>query len=557
MKIGTRCLAALALLLSLSATAEAQTAVEITFSVDMTGPIANSTFDPATDAVTVAGDMNGWDNTADTLSVDPDNANIYSGVVRDTLDTVPATLGFKFVLKPAGGGDVWEDDPNREVTVNGTEPDGDGNGSIEVEAPVDFFNRVDPTSQTANFLLEFRVNMGVAIAQGRFDPNEDVVTVAGGDINGWDSEADTLASDFLDPDVYFKLIEVTDVPVPKTSEFKFVLHDVEPGADPIIGWEGFSGNRVVSLTGDEGQPNAEGFIEVSVPEVFFENVSFDDVFSADTDVFIEVDARPAFYFLTDSTFLPQDAQTGDPVTKFTSIFANGPFVSPNGWEDWGPDNLGSIAELQLHDDGENGDLVKDDSVFTMTISKKAGDANRGVVKFGVDGFDNEAPAGKDRLVVIDEANPRVSLVFGAVIQADGRIGDDNEIGGRSYDKYILVDNSTTPATATVVRRGGEADGIATDTEDGGVLPSRITLLQNYPNPFARTATIEYELEQSGRVTLQVFDMLGREVMTLFDGVVPAARHAVEFDASNLAGGTYIYRLQTKDEVVTRTMVVLK
>ena len=557
MKICTRWLTAFALIMSFAAEAQAQTAVEITFTVDMTAPLANGSFIPGTDFVTVAGDMNGWDNTADTLAADQNDPNLYTGVVRDTLATVPATIGFKFVIKSDSDGDIWEGDPNREVTITGTEPDSDSNGSLEVEAPVDFFDRVDPGSQTASFLLEFRVNMAVAITQGRFDPAEDVVTVAGGAINNWNNIADTLTSDFLDPDVYFKLIEVSDLAVPTEIEFKFILHDIEEGADPIIGWEGLPNNRKHTLTGDEGQPNNEGFIEVSVPEVFFDNISFDDVFAEETEVFIEVDARPAMYFLTDSLFLPQDAQTGDPVTDFSGIFANGPFVSPVGWEDWGPDGLGSIEELQLLDNGENGDLVKGDSVFTMSITKAAGAAKRGVVKFGVNGFDNEAPAGADRIVTVDEANPRVSLVFGAVIQEDGRIGDDNAINGMSYDAYILVDNSTTPATATVVRRGGEVDGIATDTELGVELPSKVTLLQNYPNPFSRTATIEYELEQSGRVTLQVFDMLGREVMTLFDGLVPAARHAVEFDASKLAGGTYIYRLQTEDQVATRTMIVLK
>ncbi len=559
MKTGTIRFMLIVVALALTSSVQAQVNVEITVSVDMTKPINDGVFDPATDFVTVAGDpFNGWNNKADTLSAGSDN--IYSKTVQVDAVTAPTTGVYKFVqLRPNGDGtteEVWEQDPNREVSITGTEPDADSNGYLDVTTTVDFFDRVPADAATASYQAEFRVNMAVAIAQGKFDPDEDFVTVAGGDVNGWSNSADTLISDFLEPDVYFKIIEMSNVPVPAASEFKFVLHDVEAGADPVIGWEGIPGNRSIQLTGDEGTPNSEGFIEITVPEVYWENVSFDDVFSAETTVFLEVDARPAQYFLADSTFLPPDAQTSEPVTSFTSVFANGPFVSPIGWETWGPTELGANPDFQMHDDGTNGDLVAGDGVFTMTIVKPAGAAKSGVVKFSVDGYDNEAPAGADRVVEVDEANPRVSLIFGAILQADGLIGDDNAIAGYSYDAYILVDNSTTPPTATVVRSGGEADGQATDVEDG-TLPESMVLSQNYPNPFNPVTTIEYELANSGRVTLQVFDLLGRNVATLVDGVVPAARHSVQFDARNLASGTYIYRLVANNTVVTKTMVLLK
>lgn len=559
MKTGTIRFMLIVAALTLTSVAQAQVNVEITVSVDMTKPVNDGVFDPATDFVTVAGDpFNGWNNKADTLSAGSDN--VYSKTVQVDGVTAPMTGVYKFVqLRPRGDGtteEVWEQDPNREVSITGTETDADSNGYLDVMTTVDFFDRVPADAATASFLAEFRVNMAVAIAQGKFDPAEDFVTVAGGDVNNWNNAADTLVSDFLDPDVYFKLIEMSNVAVPTTSEFKFVIHDVVAGADPVIGWEGIPGNRTVQLTGDEGAPNGDGFIEVSVPEVFWENITLDDVFSAETIVYLEVDMRPAVYFLADSTFLPSDAQTGEAVTAFNSAFANGPFVSPIGWETWGPTELGANPDFQMHDDGSNGDLTADDGIFTMAITKPAGAARRGVVKFSVDGYDNEAPAGADRVVEVDESNPRVSLIFGAILQADGRIGDDNAIGGNSYDAYILVDNSTTPATATVVRSGGEADGQATDTEDS-ILPETTVLAQNYPNPFNPVTTIEYELASSGRVTLQVFDLLGRNVATLVDGVVPASRHSVQFDARNLASGTYIYRLVANDKVVTKTMVLLK
>ncbi|MEQ9103249.1 MAG: T9SS type A sorting domain-containing protein [Rhodothermales bacterium] len=279
-------------------------------------------------------------------------------------------------------------------------------------------------------------------------------------------------------------------------------------------------------------------------------MTFEDIFSADTEVLVQVDARPAFYHLADSSGMPADVQTGDPVTSFDGLFANGPFASPNGWEDWGA-NLAAIASLQLVDDGTNGDAVAGDTVFTMTLMKTAGQAKRGVdLKFGVNGFDNESTFAGNHVMNVDEANPVVNLTFGAMLKADGTYEDS------LYDPYIFVDNLSTPPSAVAVRRGGENDMIATNTEES-TLPETVVLSQNYPNPFNPVTTIEYELANSGRVTLQVFDLLGRNVATLVDGVVPASRHSVQFDARNLASGTYIYRLVANDKVVTKTMVLLK
>ena len=114
-----------------------------------------------------------------------------------------------------------------------------------------------------------------------------------------------------------------------------------------------------------------------------------------------------------------------------------------------------------------------------------------------------------------------------------------------------------PPTAMLVRRGGENDtGNITNVEDS-VLPEQVTLHQNYPNPFNPVTTISYELARGSRVTLAVYDLLGRKVATLVDGVMPAAAHTVQFDASELASGMYLYRLQARDRVIAKTMMLLK
>ena len=89
------------------------------------------------------------------------------------------------------------------------------------------------------------------------------------------------------------------------------------------------------------------------------------------------------------------------------------------------------------------------------------------------------------------------------------------------------------------------------------LPAEVMLLGNYPNPFNPETTIRYALPERGPVRLSVYDLAGREVAALVDGVQPAGEHAARFDGSDLPSGSYVYRLQVGEEVETRTMTLVK
>ena len=88
-------------------------------------------------------------------------------------------------------------------------------------------------------------------------------------------------------------------------------------------------------------------------------------------------------------------------------------------------------------------------------------------------------------------------------------------------------------------------------------PDNYELTQNYPNPFNPTTKIEFMLPVDERVTLKIFDMLGREVQTMIDEVLPAGHHEAEFIANNLASGTYIYVLATPNFRQIKKMLLLK
>jgi hypothetical protein len=92
---------------------------------------------------------------------------------------------------------------------------------------------------------------------------------------------------------------------------------------------------------------------------------------------------------------------------------------------------------------------------------------------------------------------------------------------------------------------------------GSEIPITYSLEQNYPNPFNPATTIRYQLPKDGMVTLKVYDILGAEVATLVNEEKVAGKYEVNFDASSLACGVYIYRLSINDYINVKKMVLVK
>lgn len=88
-------------------------------------------------------------------------------------------------------------------------------------------------------------------------------------------------------------------------------------------------------------------------------------------------------------------------------------------------------------------------------------------------------------------------------------------------------------------------------------PQQHRLYQNYPNPFNPSTTISFDLGESSRVALDVFDITGRKVAELIDGPMMKGYHDVRFDGSGLSSGIYFYRLSTSGFVQTRQLVLVK
>jgi hypothetical protein len=127
--------------------------------------------------------------------------------------------------------------------------------------------------------------------------------------------------------------------------------------------------------------------------------------------------------------------------------------------------------------------------------------------------------------------------------------------GKTAARTVTV-SASGPVNVDVVQlievRGGS--GVANEQSE---LPEGYALEQNYPNPFNPTTAISYTLGESSHVTLTIFDVTGRQVAQLVDGVQPSGSYHVNWNALDVTSGVYLYRLQTPVGQRTRSMVLLK
>ncbi len=102
----------------------------------------------------------------------------------------------------------------------------------------------------------------------------------------------------------------------------------------------------------------------------------------------------------------------------------------------------------------------------------------------------------------------------------------------------------------------ETIGTAVEEQPNGELPDGFGLAQNFPNPFNPSTTITYDVAQTAHVTLDVFDVTGRKVATLVDGVRTASSYNVRWEAGNLPSGVYFYQLRADGQLIDAKKMLL-
>jgi photosystem II stability/assembly factor-like uncharacterized protein len=123
----------------------------------------------------------------------------------------------------------------------------------------------------------------------------------------------------------------------------------------------------------------------------------------------------------------------------------------------------------------------------------------------------------------------------------------------SHEMFLSGGSGTSSAFIYHTTNGGTAFALPEES----LRPTAITLSQNYPNPFNPSTTIKYDLPRDTRVSLKIYDVLGREVATLANGEEKAGFKSREWNAGGFASGVYFYRIQAGEYTAIRKMLLIK
>lgn len=158
------------------------------------------------------------------------------------------------------------------------------------------------------------------------------------------------------------------------------------------------------------------------------------------------------------------------------------------------------------------------------------------------------------------AGPHVAGAIALLLQADPALthGEIRSLlhRGAAADNFTgTVPNATWGAGK--LRIANSLQLLLTSVEGHNPPPRAFQLEQNYPNPFNPATTIAFQLARHERVTLKIYDVRGRELVTLLDEVKAPGRHEVVWQAGKFAGGVYLCRLSTAAYAETRKLLLLK
>ena len=99
--------------------------------------------------------------------------------------------------------------------------------------------------------------------------------------------------------------------------------------------------------------------------------------------------------------------------------------------------------------------------------------------------------------------------------------------------------------------------VLTGISDNQTVPLNFSLHQNYPNPFNPSTVIEYDIQSESKVSLKVYNVLGKEVAILVDKIQPAGKYSKKFTATGLTTGIYFYRLKSGERTLIKRMLLLQ
>ncbi len=483
------------LLLLYGYTSNAFATLNVKFQVHMGIQMQLGTFDPATDSVAVRGD--------------------FQTMAGDTADWG----GYMFLLSPSATNDsIYEitvpfPDTAASHTIqykyvkvnNGTDTwESVDNRTYDITAdpeqttPLVYFNNVTSLGITVN--ITFQADMTNLLNEG-FTPGSDSIEVRGDTFPLDWGPGKLLDQDLINPQIFTVTLSFTGVP---GSTINWKLHCDPANSFTNGGWESID-NRILTF------PSADTTVGPVVPQVHVATPT-----TGVNTVLFRVDMTGAHERFHNTL-----------ITGLTSVWLGGsalPLQWPSNWVF--ADTASTL--IKLYDDGTHTDSTAGDNIFSTSVDFPVGTPATVEFKYAAV-FDG-----------VDTLNSGASYL-------------DNE-AGFSQNHFL----SLIIAGGTVYRVnmfGDQATGIEQVPDNN--LPETYTLSQNYPNPFNPTTNITYTVPKSGFVSLKVYNILGQEITSIFQGYQNSGKYNATFDASKLSSGVYIYRLQAGSTSLSKKMLLMK
>ncbi|RJP64326.1 MAG: T9SS C-terminal target domain-containing protein [Ignavibacteriales bacterium] len=469
--------------------------IPVTFQVNLSVQEGLGNFTPGTDVCVVRGSF----QTA------AGDASDWSGTMFTTTDpdndkvyTVTANL------PTANAGTAYE---YKFVIIKGGTDNWESvsNRTFTLTAPsqtldVAFFNDVAVIGKEIS--VTFSCNMEFEIVSGRFNPSTDVMTVRGS-FNGWSGD-DVMAANPTNPN-YYELTKNYTVAEGETWNYKYAYNLGAGGTD----WEG-DPNKTYTFTADDLAANS-AFIERT-----YNNLDLNTVINQPCVVKFQVNVDNAV-----------SSVTGQPFAAIESVVICGA-VQPLKWPGGGWPDTDVDKVIFLKDDGTNGDKVAGDKIWTADVTFK------------------------------QYTGLRIQYKYGANWGLPSNTGANDNESSVGTDHFInLVPSSSAVEVLNQWSVMGDTEITNTGVERLPINPTKYELTQNFPNPFNPTTSIRFSVLETGLVTLKIYNTLGQEIATLVNETKAPGVYNVDFDASNLTSGTYIYKVTAGKFTSSKKMMLVK
>ncbi|WP_337873482.1 choice-of-anchor X domain-containing protein, partial [Ignavibacterium sp.] len=265
-----------------------------------------------------------------------------------------------------------------------------------------------------------------------------------------------------------------------------------------------------------------------------------------------------------------DLAANDGIYSYQAIFPagtwEGKIVKSGSWNGWGTDGRSINAlnlffattenqHLYFYADMNTGRILLnfDFPVPVELVSFSANVSNNSVALNWVTASELNNSGFEVQRSVISNPNGMRNLDWQSIgfVNGNGTTSESNS--------YSFIDDNLSIGKYAYRLKQIDLDGSFTYSNEIDVdlgLPLSFSLNQNYPNPFNPSTSIKYQVSSISNVSLKVYDVLGKEVVTLVNQIQPAGNYEVSFNASSLTSGIYFYKLQAASFSQTKKMLLL-